>query len=151
MINLEVMLNQIKMAKKSDNSFFSGTEILGSLIHPGSVTTENGKTILHGIIQQAQDSTNDERASGDLTIETNTYMDAACTRGLLWGTIVMENPYGKWFAAWIGQKTSQVVMIYAMGYGIEAYQGLMANWTYSQPTQHQQNQLNIQGFIVRTD
>jgi hypothetical protein len=137
-------------ADPKTNAFFSGREIQGEVTNPGRTELEIGKAFLLGMTRRAQDMTDDERVSGELTIEANVCLDAVTACGPMWGTFVLENPAGKWLAAWIGQKTSQGVTIYAMGYGIGAYQDLMANWTYTRSGLDPQTPLMLQGFIVRT-
>jgi hypothetical protein len=139
-----------RKGKKSGNAFFSGLETSGEMIDPGSTGYDQGNQTIHGMIQRAQDVTNDERVDGELTIETNAYLDPANHWGQLWGTFILENSGGKWLAAWIGHITAQGVTIYAMGYGIGAYKDLMANWTYTRIGSDSQTPFNIQGLIVRT-
>jgi hypothetical protein len=136
--------------KKPKNVFFSGIETSGELINPGSTGTDQGNVYICGMIQRAEDITNDERVKGELTIETNAYLDPVTHWGPFWGTFILENPGGKWLAAWIGRITAQGATIYAMGYGIVAYKDLLANWTYTRIGPDPQTPFNIQGFIVRT-
>lgn len=135
--------------KKPKNVFFSGIETSSETLDPGRTGTEGGNIFLHGMVQRAQDITNDERTKGELTIETHACLDPATLCGPMWGTFVLTNPGGKWLAAWIGQKTTQGATIYAMGYGSGAYRDLMANWTYTRKGEDQSVPFNIQGFIVR--
>jgi len=135
---------------KSKNVFFSGLETSGETIDPGSTGNDQGNQTIHGMIQRAQDLTDDERVNGHLSIETNACLDPATQYGPLWGTFILENSGGKWLAAWIGHITAQGVTIYAMGYGIGAYKDLMANWTYTRIGLNPQTPFNIQGFIVKT-
>jgi hypothetical protein len=139
-----------RKGKISGNVFFSGLETSGEMIDPGSTGNDQGNQTIRGMIQRAQDITNDDRVNGELTIETNAYLDPANHWGQLWGTFILENSGGKWLAAWIGHITAQGVTIYAMGYGIGAYKDLMANWTYTRIGLDMQTPFNIQGFIVKT-
>ncbi len=139
-----------RTGKKPKNAFFSGTEIAGEITNPGRTETDHDMVFLRGMVQQAQDKTGDSRMQGNLTIEVNACFYPATAQGPMWGTFTLENPGGKWLAAWIGQKTAQGVKIYAMGYGIGQYQDLMANWTYTRSGPDPQTPLTIRGFIVRT-
>ena len=132
------------------NAFFSGREFIVKTTVPGRTDTEAGDVLMRGLVQQARDVTDDERVCGELTIEANACLDADSRCGTLWGTFVLENPAGKWLAAWIGRKTAGGVTIYATGYGIRAYQGLLANWTYTRLGQDPDAPVDIQGFIVKT-
>ncbi len=131
------------------NSFFAGREIPGETTTPGRREVDAGDVLIRGLVQQAQDVTNDERVCGELTIEANACLDTASGCGPLWGTFILANPAGKWLAAWIGQKTAGGVTIYATGYGTRAYQGLLANWTYTCLGQGPDTAFEIQGFIVK--
>ncbi len=137
-------------ADPKTNVFFSGREIQGEIMNPGRTELDSGKAFLLGMAQRAQDVTDDERVSGELTIEANVCLDAATACGPMWGTFVLENPAGKWLAAWIGRKTASGITIYATGYGIRAYQGLLANWTYTRLGRDPDVPFEIQGFIVKT-
>jgi len=128
--------------------FFSGREIQGQVTNPGRTRLETGKAFLLGMTLRAQDLTDDERVSGELTIEANVCLDAVTACGPMWGTFVLENPAGKWLAAWIGRKTAGGSTIYAMGYGSGAYERLLANWTYTRQGQDPAYPIDIQGFIV---
>lgn len=135
--------------KRQKNVFFSGMETAGEITNPGSSQIEQGNLLVQRMVQTAQDITNDERVSGELTIETNACLNQAGTWGALWGTFVLQNPGGKWLAAWIGQKTTQGVTIYAMGYGAGTHAGLLANWTYTRLGTDSKMPFKIQGFIVK--
>lgn len=135
--------------KKQNNVFFSGTGMSGEIIHPGRTDTEGGSLLIRRMVQRAQEITSDDRTNGDLTIETNACLDPATCHGPLWGTFILENSGGKWLAAWIGQKTTRGATIYAMGYGVGEYNGLMANWTYTRYREDQHAPFDIHGFIVR--
>lgn len=139
-----------RKGKKPKNVFFSGIETTGAMISPGSTGTDQGNVYINGMIQRAQDITDDDRIKGELIIETNACLDPATHWGPLWGTFILENSGGKWLAAWIGQITAQGATIYAMGYGVGSYRDLMANWTYTRVGSDPQTPFNIQGFIVRT-
>ena len=139
-----------RKSKIPKNVFFSGIETSGVTIDPGTTGNDQGNVIIRGMNQKAQDTTNDDRVNGALTIETNACLDPATHCGPLWGTFTLENSGGKWLAAWIGQITAQGTTIYAMGYGVGAYKDLMANWTYTRIGADPQTPFNIQGFIVRT-
>jgi len=135
--------------KKPKNVFFSGMETSGEVTDPGWTEMEDGNLLIRGMVQRAQDTTNDERTNGELTIEANACLDPATSWGPLWGTFVLENPGGKWLAAWIGQKKSQGVTIFAMGYGVGTYEDLMANWTYTRQGEDPNAPFSIHGFIVQ--
>ncbi len=142
-------LASARKGKEPKNVFFHGIETCGEIIDPGLTETDHGNILIRGIIQRAQDITNDERVNGELTIDSNIYLDPPASKGSLWGTFVLQNSRGKWLAAWIGKKTIQGETIYAMGYGAGIYEGLLANWTYTRSTPDPQTPFHVQGFIVR--
>jgi len=143
------MLASALKGKKHKNAFFSGVESPGEITTPGQTGTEGDMLLIRGMVQHAQDNTDDSRTQGNLTLEANACLDPATSLGPLWGTFTLENPGGKWLAAWIGQKTARGTVIHAMGYGMGTYKDLMATWTYTRIGPDPQTPLKIRGFIVR--
>jgi hypothetical protein len=122
---------------------------MGAIISPGSTTQENGRLIIRGMVQQAQDDVIDSRLSGDLTIEVNAFFDASTLSGPMWGTFILENKDGKWLCAWIGRRTAQgASMLEAWGYGVEEYEGLIAHWNYARQDPDPNAPFAIKGTIT---
>ena len=138
------------MDNKAHKLPFAGTETMGAVMTPGSTTQENGRLIIRGMVQQAQDAVTDPRVSGDLTIEVNAYFDASTFSGPMWGTFILENNRGKWLCAWIGQRTAQGdSTIDAWGYGVGEFEGLMAHWNYARQNLDPNSPFAIQGYISK--
>ncbi len=139
------------LAKKETHKIsFTGTEQIGAIMNPGSTTQENGRLIIRGMVQQAQDDTSDSRLSGDLTIEVNAWFDASTFSGPMWGTFILENKTGKWLSAWIGQRTAQgVSTLDAWGYGVDGYEGLMAHWKYVRQNPDPNAPFTIKGYLTK--
>jgi len=135
------------MTKRADKIPFTGTETLGAIIDPGSTTQENGRLVIRGMVQQAQDNVTDPRVSGDLTIEINAYFDASTFSGPMWGTFILKNNGGKWLCAWIGQRSVKgVSTLDAWGYGADGYEGLMAHWNYVRHSSDPNDPFTIKGY-----
>ncbi len=127
---------------------FTGTERMGAVIDPGSAVQEEGRLIIRNMIQQAQDEATDPRLSGDLSIELNASFDASTLAGPMWGTFVLKNNQGRWLCAWIGQRTTEgVSTLEAWGQGIDAYDGLMAHWSYVRRDANPSAPFAIEGSI----
>jgi len=129
---------------------FEGIERMGAVINPGSTTQENGRFIIRGMFQQAQDEVTDPRLSGDLTIEVNAWFDGATFSGPMWGTFILENNGGKWLSAWIGQRTAAgVSTLEAWGNGIDGYEGLLAHWNYVRQNPDPNAPFTVNGYVTK--
>ena len=129
---------------------FTGTEQMGAVLSPGSTAQEGGRLIIRNMIQQARDVATDPRVSGGLTIEVNAWFDTATMSGPMWGTFTLNNDVGKWLCAWIGLRTGEgISTIDAWGYGVEAYDGLMAHWHYERQNPDPAAPFTIEGYIVK--
>jgi hypothetical protein len=136
--------------KENPKISFTGIEQMGAVVNPGSTAHENGRLIIRGMVQQAQDSVTDPRLSGDLTIEVNAWFDAATFSGPMWGTFIMENKNGKWLCAWIGQRTAEgKSTLEAWGYGIDRYEGLTAHWNYVRQDPDPNAPFSIDGYVMK--
>ena len=135
--------------KETHKSFFTGIEKMGPVINPGSTTHENGRLVIRGMLQQAQDDGSDPRVSGDLTIEANAYFDSSTLSGPMWGTFFLENKVGKWLCAWTGERTARgESSIEAWGLGALGFAGLKAHWNYGRQDPDPNAPFAIKGYIT---
>lgn len=139
----------MRTKKETHRISFTGTERLGAVINPGSTIQENGRLIIRGMVQQAQDDVSDPRLCGDLTIDANAWFDVTTFSGPMWGTFILENKSGKWLCAWIGQRTSNgVTTLEAWGYGVDEYDSLQAHWNYTRQNPDPNAVFTIKGYIM---
>ncbi len=132
-------------------SQFTGTEYMGAVINPGTMTQEDGRLKIRGLIQLAQEDTTDDRVSGENTIEINANFDAATFSGTMWGKAHLKNSAGAWSVVWVGKRTTQGhSYIQAWGKGEGAYEGLVASWKYTRLNPDTSAPMDISGSIIKT-
>lgn len=140
----------MRTKKETHRISFTGIERLGSVINPGSTTQENGRLIIRGMVQQAQDDVTDPRLSGDLTIDVNAWFDASTFSGPMLGTFILENKNGKWLCAWIGRRTPNGgSTLEAWGVGLDQYDSLQAHWNYTRQNPDPNAAYTIKGYILQ--